>query len=88
MAAILTSLPSARPSGRLTRVYNTRERAVIDPFKERYMEASSSAARKTIAIVHIFPALFNYWASVGKVVDDKDLELRSTVCRNKQLSIV
>jgi hypothetical protein len=75
----MSSSQSPLPSGRPTRVYNTQEREVIDPFRDQYMDAGSPAARKTIAMIHIFPALFNYWASIGKVFDDRELALRSTV---------
>lgn len=69
------------PFGRLTRVYNAEERAVIDAFKPQYMEASSAASRKQIAHMHIFPALFNHWASIGQVIDtEEEVQLRSDVC--------
>jgi hypothetical protein len=77
MESILTH---NQPSGRLTRVYNAQERNVIDPFKSQYMDATSPAARKTIAKVHIFPAIFNYWSNMGQVMDDREMVLRATVC--------
>lgn len=49
-----------KPPGRAQRVYNQQERAAIDPFKDDYLNATTPAARKAIAQVHIFPALFNY----------------------------
>jgi hypothetical protein len=67
-------------NGPLSRVYNEQERAAIDVFKDQYMEATSPGGRKTIAQVHVFPALFNYWASIGTVIDEKQKELRSLVC--------
>jgi hypothetical protein len=79
MDAIFTRTISGHPSGRLTRIYNAQERAAIDVFKNQYLEATSPAARKTIAQAHIFPALFNYWISVGKVIDDKEMNLRTVV---------
>lgn len=79
MAAILTPNLSNQPSGHLTRVYNAQERSAIDPFKTQYLEATSPAARKTIAQVHIFPALFNYWSSIVEVFDDEKMYLRATV---------
>jgi hypothetical protein len=80
MATIIAPIPSGHPSGRLTRVYNDQEREVIDAFKTQYLDATSPAARKTIAMVHIFPALFNYWSSIGEFIDDSEKVLRSTVC--------
>ena len=53
------------PSGRVNRIYTAQERAAIDPFKTQYMEATSPAAQKIIAQVHILPALFNYWVSIN-----------------------
>jgi hypothetical protein len=68
------------PVGRLTRVYNAQERAAIDPFKTEYLAATTPAARKTIAQVHILPALFNYWTSIGQVIDDNEMRGRAVVC--------
>ncbi|KAF8814631.1 hypothetical protein BYT27DRAFT_7249670 [Phlegmacium glaucopus] len=72
--------PPGHPSGRLTRIYNAQERAVIDVFKAQYLEATSPAGRKTIAQVHIFLALFNHWIGVGQVVDDKEMKLWTVAC--------
>ncbi|KAF8801933.1 hypothetical protein BYT27DRAFT_7113986 [Phlegmacium glaucopus] len=69
--------PPSHPSGQLTRIYNAQERAVIDVFKAQYLEATSPAERKMIAQVHILPALFNHWISVGQVVGDKEMKLRT-----------
>lgn len=80
MDANLTQRPSNQPSGHLTRIYNAQEQSVIDPFRSQYMDATSPTARKTIAKVHIFSALFNYWSSIGQVIDDIGMNLRSTVC--------
>lgn len=79
MGSILTLNQSNQPSGHLTRVYNAQEWNVIDLFKTQYSEATSLAARKTIAWVHIFPTLFNYWSSIGEVFDDERMNLRATV---------
>ena len=62
------------------RVYNKQERAAINLFKEKYMEATTSGARKTIAQLDIFPSLFNYWKSIGKVYDAKKTRMKSNVC--------
>jgi hypothetical protein len=67
------------PGGRRTRVYNAQERAAIDPFKADYLSATSAAARKIIAQNHIFPALWNHWASIGQVLDDGETRLRTEV---------
>jgi len=82
------------PSGRVNRIYTAQERAAIDPFKAQYMEATSPAAQKIIAQVHILPALFNYWVSIGQVMDQKKMQIRmgvrSTILFNAvfQLTIV
>jgi hypothetical protein len=73
------------PPGRLTRVYNPRERAVIDTFKTQYMTATSAAARKTIAQVHILPALFNHWEVIGEGVKGNEMKGRTMVCVTIQL---
>ncbi|KAF8801049.1 hypothetical protein BYT27DRAFT_7262369 [Phlegmacium glaucopus] len=77
MDAILTHNLYGHPSGRLTRIYNTQEHGAINVFKNQYLEATSPAARKTIAQVHILPALFNYWISVGQVVDNREIKVRT-----------
>lgn len=79
MDANLTFNPSHQPPGRLTRVYNPQEREVIDQFKDQYMDAKSPNARKTIATVYILPAIFSHWASLGKVFNENDLKLKTTV---------
>ena len=61
------------------RVYNEQERASIDVFKNKYMEATTAAARKSIAQLEIFPALFNYWKSIGKVFSTEEIKMRSNV---------
>jgi hypothetical protein len=66
--------------GRTTRVYNKEERAVIDQYKTQYLEATSPLQRKDIAQMQIFPSLFNYWTSIGEVVNSDEQKLRSDVC--------
>lgn len=61
------------------RVYTDEERAVIDVYKSRYLEASSSASRKTIAQVEVFPALFNYWKDRGKIYKKKKTQMKADV---------
>ena len=67
------------PTGPRKRVYNAQERAVINPFKDDFLNAATLAARKAIAQVHIFPALFNYWDSIGITLNDVEMEARSKV---------
>jgi len=67
------------PVGPVRRVFNQQERALIDPFKPEYMNTTTPASRKTIAQVHIFPALFNYWAENGVDLNDEEIQVRSDV---------
>jgi len=67
MSANLTCNPSVW----VNRLYTAQECVAIDPFKVQYMEATSPAARKIISQVHILPALFIYWVSIGQVMDQK-----------------
>ena len=81
---LFSSMPAKEthhPGGRITRLYNPQERAAIDPFKSDYLAATSPGARKTIAQTCIFPALWNYWQSIGQVtvVDDDEMRLRTEV---------
>ena len=64
------------------RIYDEQERAAIDVFKSKYLEATTSACRKTIAQLDIFPALFNYWKSKGLVYANEDLKVKSNVGSN------
>ena len=63
----------------LTCVYNSQEHAVIDPFKTQYIAATSAAARKTIAQVHILPALFNHWEHIGEAVSGDQMQVWTMV---------
>jgi hypothetical protein len=62
------------------RVYDEHERAAIDIFKKEYMEATTPTGRRVIAQLKIFPALFNYWESIGDIIDEKERKKRSKVC--------
>jgi hypothetical protein len=76
--------PSGLRSGRVRRVYNEKEREIIDVYKIQYMEAGSPAARKQISQVFIFPAIFDYWIRTGVVIDDIQMQLRSDVSLSMQ----
>jgi hypothetical protein len=67
------------PFGQLSRVYDKHERTAIDLFKNDYMEAKSPAARKLVCQLKVFPGLFNYWESIGEVIDEAQKVLRSKV---------
>ena len=76
---ILLSPIMTAQAGRLRRIYDDQERAVIDPFKPDYLKATTPTGRKTIAQVHIFPALFNHWASRGVELNTKEMQTRTEV---------
>jgi hypothetical protein len=61
------------------KVYNDGELEVINSFKDQYMAALSSAQRKHIAQVEMFPKLFNYWKEQGFVYESIDLRIKSNV---------
>ena len=67
--------------GQIRRVYDKQERAVINLFKNEYMEATSPSARKLVCQLNIFPALFNYWETIGVVLDDDEKVSRGKVGR-------
>lgn len=67
------------PLTQLTRVYDKHERAAIDVFKKDYMEASTPTARKLVCQHKVFPALFNYWESIGEVLNEDQIVVRSKV---------
>ena len=67
------------PPGCLTHIYDSQECAVIDPFKTQYIEATSAAARKTIAQVHILPALFNHWECISEAVSGNQMQVQTMV---------
>lgn len=59
--------------------YNEGERLVIDKFKEEYMKSTTPTERKTIAQVKIFPAIFEYWSSIGVDLNPVEQDKRSEV---------
>lgn len=75
---------SDNPSGQQiqNRVYDQYERAAIDVFKNEYLEATTPAARKMLAQLKIFPALFNYWESIGVIINEEKRKLLSKVYGN------
>lgn len=62
------------------RVFTEQERAAVYVFKKRYMEAPNAKGRKDIAVLHIYPALFNHWKSLGKVYNAEQTKYKSEVC--------
>lgn len=58
------------PTTQHIRVYDEHERGAIDPFKKEYLDATTPSTRKTVAQLKIFPALFQYWESIGKKIND------------------
>ena len=58
------------PQGRKA-VYNTAERALLDPHKENYQRASTPEERKYVA-QEALASLFNYWASLGINLEDRN----------------
>src|ERR1700679_3734752 len=75
-------------SRRVTRVYNTQERQVIDAFKDSYMQASTPAVRTWIAKNQIWPAIFKYWTDNGDVIDDSELQKRTVVSLSMQSELI
>lgn len=75
-------------SRRVTRVYNTQERQVIDAFKDSYMQASTPAVRTWIAKNQIWPAIFKYWTDNGDVIDDSELQKRTVVSLSTQSELI
>ena len=75
-------------SHRVTRVYNTQERQVIDAFKDSYMQASTPAVRTWIAKNQIWPAIFKYWTDNGDVIDDSELQKRTVVSLSMQSELI
>lgn len=68
------------PIGNRPRIYNEKEREVMDPFKAQYMNTTTPAERKTMAQSNIFPALFTYWSSIGVDLNPNEMNRRSEVC--------
>lgn len=50
-------------------LYTREERAIIDPYKTQYIQATSPGERKRIAQHHILPKIFTYWQGKGIVID-------------------
>jgi hypothetical protein len=64
------------------RTYDAKERKVMDPFKERYMNTTSPAERRTLAQAHIFPDLFTYWSSIGINLNPDEMNQRTDVSKS------
>jgi hypothetical protein len=67
------------PAGHNHRMYNAEERAVIDPFKSEYLNATTPAERKSIAQLQIFLKLFNHWHDNGEKFSEDEMKKRSGV---------
>ena len=76
------SINMAPPQDDENRVYNRHEREKINPFKSDYMKTTNPAERKALAQAQIFPALFNYWSSIGIDLNPEEHNKRSEVSRN------
>ena len=70
------------PIGVRERTYNEGERFVIDKFKEQYMQSTTPSQRKNIAQAMIFPAIFDYWSSIGVDLNPVEQDKRSEVSCN------
>jgi hypothetical protein len=63
------------------RVFNDRERAILEAFKDQYFDAPSAEARKELARWGIFPQIFNYWKDLGMVFTPAQEKKRKGVCK-------
>lgn len=70
MATLSTETTQRQP--RSGAKYPPEDRQVIDPFKQEYQAQTSKAGRLQMLKNDILPALFNHWASKGKL--PKDIE--------------
>ena len=75
-------MASTGPLGPNHRVFNDQERAVLEEFRDKYMEALSPDARKDLAVDSIFPNIFNYWKGLGMVFTLAQEEAKKAVCRD------
>lgn len=53
--------PAAYPVSQQQVIFSAAERAIINPFRPEYLDTTSPAQRKHVAITKILPALFTYW---------------------------
>lgn len=63
------------------RVFNDRERAILEAFKAKYLDAPSAEARKEVARWDIFPEIFNHWKGLGMVFTIAQENKKKAVCR-------
>lgn len=59
--------------------YDIQERAIIDQYKQQYLEAGSAEGRKMVATTGILPKLFEYWQEQGKDLSDDEVCFKLTV---------
>lgn len=63
------------------RVYDDKEREIIDGFRERYMACTTPGERRDLATKKLFPELFNYWSSLGVNLNQEEENRRSDVSK-------
>lgn len=70
-----------RNADRKQRQYNQREMVAINRFKQDYYAAITPQSRKDVFEKNIFPALREYWESVGIILTSHDQVLKKArVC--------
>lgn len=60
----VASVPAAYAVPQQQVIFSASERAIINPFRPDYLNSTSPAQRKHIAITKILPALFTYWDEI------------------------
>jgi len=66
------STQEARRKPRKDCKYDAKERKAIEEFKEIYQSQTTRNGRLVVLKSQILPAMFNYWASIGKAPSDKE----------------
>jgi hypothetical protein len=67
------------PIAKRRRIYNEKERAVMNPFKADFMKTTTPQERKQMAADLILPALFTYWSSCRMVFTPDEIDRRTEV---------
>lgn len=72
-------MPGLQRGGKTRGKYTKNERAIINPFKEQYMNAESPSERQHVAMNLIFKQLFLYWTQNDGQISSDDAQVRGEV---------
>lgn len=67
------------PSNIAKQIYNSAERAILDPFKADYIATSTKATRKQFFVSRIWPMIYKYWFEKEGLLTQPEIAARVKV---------